>query len=166
MLQEETRYGFEKELGPCEQWTTVQLYPKLVRMVALLSGRIFVGRPLSRNEEWLESSVQYSIDCDGARRALMRYPSYMRRIVAPFLPELRRLKVHKTRGGKLLEPTFKQCRERYGREKVPFNDTEQGNVMSWIFGHLEGAQASSITQLTMANYQMMCKPENLLLRYG
>src|SRR5579862_9221448 len=47
-LQDEVRYSFDKELGPCEDWTTIRLYGTLLRIVAILSSLIFVGRPLSR----------------------------------------------------------------------------------------------------------------------
>jgi len=47
-LQEEIRYAFDKELGPCEDWTAIKLYERLTPVVALLSGLVFVGGPLSR----------------------------------------------------------------------------------------------------------------------
>jgi hypothetical protein len=51
-LQDEIKYALNKEFGSCEDWTSIKLYGKLARAVALLSGRVFVGRPLSRVEEW------------------------------------------------------------------------------------------------------------------
>ena len=51
-LQDEIKYALDKEFGPCHDWTSLELYGKLARIVALLSGRVFVGRPLSREEEW------------------------------------------------------------------------------------------------------------------
>jgi len=85
-LQEEIRFAFTKELGSCEDWTAHKFYPKLTRIVALLSGRVFVGRPLSRDADWIDSSIQYTIDCDGARKAAEKYPSYLRPFIVPFLP--------------------------------------------------------------------------------
>jgi hypothetical protein len=33
-------------------WTRVPVYALSTRVIALVSGRVFVGLPLSRNEEW------------------------------------------------------------------------------------------------------------------
>ena len=51
-LQDEIKYALDKEFGSCDDWTSIQVYGKIARIVALLSGRVFVGRPLSREEEW------------------------------------------------------------------------------------------------------------------
>lgn len=157
ILQEETRYGFDKELGECHDWSNFTLYSKLVRLVALLSGRVFVGCPISRNEDWIESSVQYTIDCNKTCKAVLKYPSYLRKILVRFLPEIKRLKLHRQRGSKILEPIFERCLEKHLSEKSGFEtfDTEQGHFMSWILNYLE--DPSSITQLIMASYQMICK---------
>ncbi len=37
----------------CVEWKALPLYYTLQNLVALLSGRIFVGHPLSRNEAWV-----------------------------------------------------------------------------------------------------------------
>lgn len=56
-LQEEVRFGFDKEFGDCKDWTPFPLYMKVLRIVALTSGKVFVGRPLSREEEWLQRTI-------------------------------------------------------------------------------------------------------------
>lgn len=44
-LQEEIDYAFDKEFGKCEDWTAFPVYSKVLRVVALLSGRVFVRLP-------------------------------------------------------------------------------------------------------------------------
>lgn len=53
-LQDEIVYALDKEFGSGEDWTSISLYEKMTRIVSLLSGRVFVGRPLSREEEWTQ----------------------------------------------------------------------------------------------------------------
>jgi hypothetical protein len=81
----------------------------------------------------------------------------MRKMVIPFLPEMKRLLYHKIKGGKLLEPLFKVCVEKHDKEKVTSTDfqTEQGSLMSWLLNHAD--DISQVTQLGMANDQMMCE---------
>lgn len=42
-LQDEVVYGFDKEFGSCDDWTAFPLYSKILRIVALLSSRVFVS---------------------------------------------------------------------------------------------------------------------------
>ena len=135
-LQDEIRYSFNKELGPCNDWTPVVLYGTMARVVALLSGRIFVGRPLSRNDEWIDATINYTMDCVKARAAIARWPVYMRTIVAPFLPEIRSVKQYNARGAKLLDPILRSTLEKVHSEKKSLDDDdEQGTFISWMLKH-------------------------------
>ena len=82
-LQEEIRYSFDRQLGSCTNWETVNLYKTLTRVIALLSGRVFVGLPTSRDEEWVDATVKYTLDCEKLRRALEKWPEWLHPIVVP-----------------------------------------------------------------------------------
>ena len=58
VVQDELRLAFAKEMGNPEQWTTITVYPTILKIVALLSGRVFVGAPLSRSPAWLDASIR------------------------------------------------------------------------------------------------------------
>ena len=156
-LQDEIRYAFDKEFGPCEDWTSFVLYGKLTRIVALLSGRVFVGRPLSRQEEWIEATIKYTVDSVGAKDAILKYPVFLRPFVAPFLPEIRRVKKYRSEGGKLLEPMLKASLARARNEKTYLDEfeDEQATLISWILGHTKEENRDDPTVL--ANNQMVCK---------
>lgn len=155
-LQDEIRYAFNKELGPCEDWTPVVLYGALARIVALLSGRVFVGRPLSRSEEWIDASINYTMDCVKAQRAIAKWPVYQRYIVAPFLPEIRRVQQYASRGAKLLGPILKATLARAHNEKVSLDDDEgQGTFISWVLKHTAVKERKDPKNL--AATQMGCK---------
>lgn len=61
-LLQEVSYAVKDSLQFYDDWTAVKVYPKALRMVALLTGRVFVGLPLSRDEKWLESSIELTMD--------------------------------------------------------------------------------------------------------
>jgi len=82
-LQEEVRYAFDKQLASCKDWKSVNLYQTLARVVALLSGRVFVGLPTSRDEEWIDATINYAMDCDMVRRAIEKWPGWLQPFVIP-----------------------------------------------------------------------------------
>ena len=156
-LQEEIQYGFNKEFGPCEDWTPISLYGKMTRIVALLSGRVFVGRPLSREEEWIQATVMYTFYSMQAKDAVNAYHPYLRSIVAPFIPELQSLKKFRRRGAELFMPILQQQLAKEDNEKIrrDDNDDEQGNMIAWMLKHTPEIQRSD--PMVLANNQMGCE---------
>jgi hypothetical protein len=125
-IQDEARYGFEKELGSCGDWTPVPVYQKMTRIVTLLSGRIFVGRPLSREEKWIDINISYTLFCVQARAATEAYPAWARDTIAPYLKEVKSLWQFKLRGAMLLKPMVDEMLAKEGSEKL----FREGGVMS------------------------------------
>lgn len=55
LMQEEISYAMDNFMSgytPAEGWTRVPVYALSTRVIAMVSGRVFVGLPLSRDEEW------------------------------------------------------------------------------------------------------------------
>jgi len=156
-LQDEIRYGFNKEFGTCEDWTPISVYSKLTRIIALLSGRVFVGRPLSREEEWIQATTMFTFCCIQARDAINAYPEWARGIAAYFLPEVKRVWAFRKRGGELLKPILDAQMAKEGDEKLHREDThdEQGTFISWILKYTKESERSD--PLVLANNQMGCK---------
>ena len=156
-LQEEIRYAFDKELGPCEDWTTIRLYEKLTRVVALLSSLVFVGRPLSREGEWLDLVITYTLSIMAARNAILKYPVFLRPFVAPFLKEIKKVKHHITRGGELLDPILKAelAKRDSGRFQLGGSRGERGTFISWVLRHIGDKDRDD--PAILARNQMVCK---------
>ncbi|KAJ8068048.1 hypothetical protein OCU04_003624 [Sclerotinia nivalis] len=137
-LQDEMRYALDKEFGTCESWTKVVLMEKVLKMVALLSGRVFVGRPLSRTEAWINTSIDYTADCVKAKDEVAKFPAFLRYFAVPFLPEIRKVKQHKTKAAELLRPVIEGCMRRFkegkgaGKESGDEFDDDQGTFISWV----------------------------------
>ena len=41
-------------------WVAIKPYHTILRLVARISARIFLGQPLCRNEQWLEISTEFT----------------------------------------------------------------------------------------------------------
>ncbi|PLB36094.1 cytochrome P450 [Aspergillus candidus] len=108
IVQDAALTSILEEIGPCEEWTEMVLYPRIVRMIIKISQRVFVGEPLCRNPEWLKA-IQ---DCTGgafsAVPKLWEYHPLIRPFVAWRMPQLRAIKRHKQRAARLLAPILEQ----------------------------------------------------------
>lgn len=43
-----------------DRWVIVKPYHLILRLVARISARVFLGHPLCRNEQWLEISTEFT----------------------------------------------------------------------------------------------------------
>lgn len=107
-LLKETEYAVQKCIGTCPEWTPVHVHTQALRMVALLTGRVFVGTRLSRNEEWINSSIQTTVDTFTAAFILWRIPWFLRPIVACCLPQVWNIHFQNWKTSKLLRPVLQE----------------------------------------------------------
>lgn len=63
-------------------------------MVARISSLVFLGQKICRDKEWINVSVNYTIDAFTAARELRMWPSVLRPLVHWFLPSAQKLRQH------------------------------------------------------------------------
>lgn len=159
-LQDEARYALN-EFGSCENWTKVDLTKAIPRMVALLSGRAFVGKPLSRNEEWINATVDYTVDTVKAKDEVLQYPALIQNLAVSFLSQIRTVKQHKSKAAKLLRPIIEECMRKFKEEKTADKessdgfDDNQGSFISWLLKWTD--EKSREDPFALADTQLMCK---------
>lgn len=88
----EVDYAVSQNIGSCEEWTSIKPRHAMSRIASLMSGRAFVGLPLSRDEQWVEATVNYTQNVSWAWMILHLLPKPIRFLVAPFLSQVRSLK--------------------------------------------------------------------------
>lgn len=88
----EVGYAIQQHIGSCEDWTAIKPRHAMSHIASLMSGRAFVGLPLSREKDWVEATVTYTQNVSWAWMILNQLPKPVRFLVAPFLPQVRALK--------------------------------------------------------------------------
>lgn len=158
-LQDELKYALNHSLAPGSDWQSVPIYPALTRIITLMSGRLFVGLPLSRNEEWINSSISFTQDAVAASDAIREWNIRLRPFVAPFSSAIKRVKRHNARAGELLAPIIKQKIEeaKFGKSKERAED-QQGAQIGWILSHTK--ESEKYNPSVMAHNQMTRKFPN------
>jgi len=116
ILQEEADFAIPDTIGTCDDWTPINLNPKLLRIIAMLSGRTFVSLPLSRDEEWINSTIKYTVDVFALPDVLREYPDVLLPVIVPFLAQYQRIQKHKATAQRHIKPIIK---ERIANMKLP-----------------------------------------------
>jgi cytochrome P450 len=72
-----------------------------------MSGRVFVGPKICRDEDWIEASIAYTLDTFMGSAKLKRWTLSLRPLLAFFFRETRRVKQHHATARRLLVPIMK-----------------------------------------------------------
>ena len=100
----EVEYAMKNNIGECKDWTPITARRAMSRVASIMSGRAFVGLPLSRDEAWIEATVNYTGDVSRAWLVLRMLPWFIRPFVAPFLPQVKSLKRQRSINTQKLAP--------------------------------------------------------------
>jgi hypothetical protein len=138
-----------------QDWKGITPRSAMARMATILSGRVFVGLPLSRDEEWINATVSFTGAVSKAWMVLRFYPHFVRPIVAPFLSQVRSLEAAKAliahKLGHLLESRRQSGKDATGRSMTtPPNETHSGELLDWFqqqYSHAPSAKELTRDQL-------------------
>jgi len=124
-IADEVQDSISRELPPCDDWTLVNINRKLLRIVALVSGRVFIGKELSRSEEYLDAAINYTIELMEARQALERVRPWMRPFIASRLPEVKKLDQRLVQADNFIRPIV-------AARKQMQDDEKPDDMLQWI----------------------------------
>lgn len=131
----EVEYAIESCIGRCErEWTPIRVRDKVSRVVSLMSGRAFVGLPLSRDPAWVEATTNYTQDVSRAYLYVRALPWFIKAFVIPFSPAVNSLKRHKRINVEKMGPLLaaKQSKEASKGSSEP-----GGEVLDWFMSHYD-----------------------------
>ncbi|KAJ5082262.1 hypothetical protein N7532_011305 [Penicillium argentinense] len=132
------------QLAP-NSWTRLKPQSIMPKVATILSGHAFVGLPLSQEEDWIESNVNYTQDVSRVLMVLRFYPHWIRPLVAPFLREVKARVQSKALIGRKIEKISRdreQQKPSSTKEKIP-----GGDMIAWFESQYQGKPATA-KQLT------------------
>ncbi|OGM47935.1 putative cytochrome P450 monooxygenase [Aspergillus bombycis] len=132
-LVDETVTALQTNWTDDTTWHALPLKSSILKVVAQLSSRIFLGDQICRNPNWLRITVDYTIDSFKAAEALRLWPKAFRAIVAQFLPSCRKIRAELQEAQDIIWPVLdarrrdKQAAISGGKEPERYND-----AMEWL----------------------------------
>lgn len=90
-IHTETKEALAQELPKGSEWEEVDIHHVLLRVVAMVSGRVFIGPELCRTEEYMDAAINYTTDVMAAQRAVQNLRPWLRPLLAGRLPQVQKL---------------------------------------------------------------------------
>lgn len=135
LIQDETKYAF-KELNIQSEWTSVNINSAMLRMIALISGRVFVGSPLSRSEEWLDASINYTRALSKVQDDYLGLGPVLSNIAAPFLSSVWRARGYMTKAQTWMRPLVAEILAAEKTMDGPSKAGVTGCFISWLLKYI------------------------------
>ncbi|EKG20893.1 Cytochrome P450 [Macrophomina phaseolina MS6] len=148
VLSSEMKLAMSKLLPATKEWTPIQFFPVAPQLTARLSGRVFLGESLCRNEEWLDVSIKYTIDSFFAVRALRMWPPLLRRVAHHFLPEMKVVREEVKTARRIIEAEVAERRRARFEAEVAGAPLQSSDAIDW-FDDVAGDREYSILQSQM-----------------
>ncbi|KAL8627664.1 hypothetical protein Q9189_006627 [Teloschistes chrysophthalmus] len=130
-IEEEIRDSFEAIWPKCDEWTEVAVAEKFTQLVGRVSSRMFGGKQLSQNSEWVNTTITFAVDGFTAAQKLKKYPRILRPLVAKFIPEINKIKHHYKFARNLLIPIMQE-RKRTGEKPM--------DLLQWMMDNAKGPE--------------------------
>ncbi|KAI1454028.1 cytochrome P450 monooxygenase [Annulohypoxylon moriforme] len=111
VVKDELDFSLETEVPKCSsEWNEVQIYEILLRIVARISARVFLGPGACRNEEWLATSIHYTENVFTTVMTLRRFPPWLHPIIGPMLPSYWRVRSNLSTAKRIIGPMVRERR--------------------------------------------------------
>lgn len=94
-----------------DDWVQVQIYDILLRIVARISARVFIGDPACRNEEWLRTSIKYTENVFMTVMTLRLVSPFLHPILAFILPSAWRVQSNLRIAKRIIGPMVEERRQ-------------------------------------------------------
>ncbi|KKZ60376.1 hypothetical protein EMCG_04891 [[Emmonsia] crescens] len=127
-LSDEATVSLREILTDNKEWHQITLKNELLRIIARLSSKVFLGDELCHDERWLDITINYTLVVFAAADSLRMWPSYLRDIVHWFLPKCRASRAEVAKARAIIEPILKKRAAHkarlaaQGKKTTGFND--------------------------------------------
>ncbi|KAF2802491.1 uncharacterized protein BDZ99DRAFT_551335 [Mytilinidion resinicola] len=112
-----------------KEWTPVNVNQKLLRVIAKVSNRIFVGPELWLNEDWIAISIDYTLKVFAGANAIGKWRPWLRPYVQYFIKEVQNTNKFKQRAEDFMVPIIKARREAMANGK--YDGERPDDFLQW-----------------------------------
>ncbi len=131
-----------------DDWAPININHLLLRMVAIISGHVFIGPDLCHRPEYLDAAVNFTTDITMAVPVVKRWPRTIRPLAKYFEPQLAKVRAHRRRMRDFLAPVIADRHARKARGEAMPEDTLQ-----WMLDKTDGEGITDVTEIT--NMQLL-----------
>lgn len=109
-LSEEAAYVLETQWTDNTEWHDLEMKSYVLKMVAQLSSRLFLGQKVCRDPEWLDITINYTVNAFAAAQELRLLPEFLRPFAVRYLSKSRKIQKQLKQARKIIAPVLEERR--------------------------------------------------------
>ncbi|KAH8589065.1 cytochrome P450 monooxygenase-like protein [Bisporella sp. PMI_857] len=109
-LSHEATFATETIFGSSSEWQEVAIKGSILKLIARLSSRVFLGDEICRNEDWLEITKEYAVHSFIAAAKLNIVPGPLKAIIHWFSPDCKLVRSELKQARKIIAPVIEKRR--------------------------------------------------------
>ncbi|KAI0195875.1 cytochrome P450 [Astrocystis sublimbata] len=139
-VKDEIGEVFDLNIPATDDWHPINAHHAMVQIVARVSSRMFGGTDLSRNQPWVDATINFALDGFMGAQAIKQYPEIIRPLVAMFIPALGKIKEHHATAQRVIVPILR-ARRAAAAAGWPDTDGEAPvDFLQWMVENAEGEE--------------------------
>ncbi|KIL90538.1 hypothetical protein FAVG1_06271 [Fusarium avenaceum] len=150
LLKIELEHILATEFPACDDWTPIKWQPFSLRAIARLSGRAFVGPSISRDERWMDTSINFAVHVFTACTKLQFIPEWARPVGQHLVSELRQIRKDIKIAKEMLKPILE---ERLQDMEISNGEDAPDDMIQWLMEALPEEEKADLT--TQAELQLI-----------
>ncbi|KAL0262791.1 hypothetical protein SLS55_001764 [Diplodia seriata] len=157
IVKDELDFALKKETPDCKEtgagkWVEVQINAILLKIVARISARVFLGEKGCRNEEWLATSIEYTENVFRTVMTLRMFPAFLHPFIAVGLPSYWRVHSNLATAKRIISP---EVRERRRLESDSGGEEEYRKPQDLLQWMMDAANANDGQPDKLAHRQLL-----------
>ncbi|OTA68817.1 cytochrome P450 [Hypoxylon sp. EC38] len=152
-IKDELDYAWEKDIPQPDaeiDWAVVDIQSIVQKLVARSWARIFVGNPTCKDEEWLNISVNFSINTFITAVVLRLFPPWMHKFVVYLLPSRYRMIQQLAASKRIMSRLMAKHEDNKNRRARGEVTMEEETLLNWM---LDNGTAEETTIQRMGTLQ-------------
>lgn len=134
-IAEEIYLALDRCFPSAEDWSSVVVSQALLKIIAQVSGRIFVGPELCRTPEYIDHAINYTRDMMASANAVKRLKPWFRPFLSSRLPEVRKVQQRRAAAENFFTPIIEKRRN---------SKSKPNDMMQWMIARTPSADVSTL----------------------
>ncbi|KAF5335055.1 hypothetical protein D9758_016332 [Tetrapyrgos nigripes] len=144
-VRDEIIAAFSEEIPVTDDWTSINAYDTILRIVCRTSNRLFVGLPLCRDPDWIDLNIQFTVRVNSIAAIINLFPDILKPIVGNLLSPTGTAtrRAHRHIGHIIQDRLDKQ--DQYGRDW----EDKPNDLVSWLLDENPGGKYRTAEDIAM-----------------
>ncbi|KAI1433455.1 cytochrome P450 [Xylaria sp. CBS 124048] len=134
----ELDYAWAIDVPSSPEWGEMDIQQMMRMLVARMSAKVFMGYPACRDMEWLNLSIDFSIDMFTAAFTLRMFPPWTHSVVAHLIPARHRVKKNLKLAQRIIQPLMEKHSENVSKRNAGQQveeEEEEDTLLHWMMDH-------------------------------